>query len=64
MAPSISTFQYQQGLEEDQQPIRGNADTRDMYFTIGLKVSRSLVAAPSQTFHRKRFRGPRVNNKR
>ncbi len=64
MAPSISTFQYQQGLEPDRQPTRGNADTRDMYFTIGLKVSRSLVASPTQTFHRKRFRGPRVNNKR
>ena len=64
MAPSISTFQYQQGLEEERQPARGNAATRDMYFTIGLKVSRSLVAAPTQTFHKKRFRGQVVNNKR
>ena len=63
-APAISTFQYQQGLEEARQPTRGNAATRDMYFTIGLKVARSLFAAPAQTFHKKRFRGPRVDNKR
>jgi len=64
LAPSLSTFQYQQGLEPERQPTRGNAGTRDMYFTLGLKVARSLVASSSQTFHRKRFRGPRVNNKR
>ena len=63
-APNISTFQYQQGLEAERQPTRGNADTNDCYFTIGLKVSRSLVAAKTPTFHKKRFRGPRVNNKR
>ena len=62
--PGLSTFQFQQGLDPERQPIRGNASTRDMYFTIGLKVSRSLVAGRTETFHKKRFRGPRVVNKR
>ena len=63
-APSISTFQYQQGLEEERQPQRGNVDTRDSYWTVGLKVSRSMFSTPVESFHRKRFRGPRVENKR
>lgn len=63
-APSISTFQYQQGLQEARQPQRGNMDTRDCYWTIGLKISRSLFSGQVETFHKKRFRGPRVENKR
>lgn len=62
--PSLSTFQFQQGLQDERQPTRGNAETRDFYWTMGLKVTRSLFAVPSQTFHKKRFRGPRVENKR
>lgn len=62
--PGLSTFQYQQGLDQDRQPIRGNKETNDMYFTIGLKASRSLFSEPTPSFHKKRFRGPRVNNKR
>ena len=63
-APSISTFQFQQGLDLARQPIRGNVATSDMYFTVGLKVARSLTASSTETFHKKRFRGPRVVNKR
>lgn len=63
-APGISTYQYQQGLEPERQPRRGNAETRDSYWTLGLKLGKSLFAAPTETFHRKRFRGPRVDNKR
>ena len=63
-APSLSTFQFQQGLDLERQPIRGNVNTRDMYFTIGFKVARSLTTVRVETFHKKRFRGPRVVNKR
>ena len=62
--PSLSTFQLQQGGGIERQPVRGNAETRDMYFTIGFKVARSLTPSRTETFHKKRFRGPRVVNKR
>jgi hypothetical protein len=62
--PSLSTFQFQQGLDLERQPIRGNVTTRDMYFTIGFKAARSLTSSGIETFHKKRFRGPRVVSKR
>mgnify|MGYP000005617246 FL=1 len=62
--PSLSTFQFQQGLDLERQPIRGNITTRDMYFTIGFKAARSLTSSGIETFHKKRFRGPRVVSKR
>ncbi len=63
-APSVSNFQFQQGLDLERQPIRGNVATRDMYFSIGFKAARSLTSSGTETFHKKRFRGPRVVNKR
>lgn len=62
--PGLSTYQYQRGLSDDAQAIRGNADTRDHYWTIGLAVTKSITAAPTNAFHRKRFRGQKVENKR
>ena len=60
--PNISTYQYQQG--SNAQAIRGNAETRDAYWTVGIKVAKSLTSPPTPTFHKRRFRGHRVENKR
>ena len=60
--PNISTYQYQQGSSA--QAIRGNKETRDAYWTVGLTVAKSLTATPTQAFHKQRFRGLRVENKR
>ena len=63
-APNISTYQYQQGLASERQAIRGNAQTNDCYWTLGLKVAKSLTASTANVFYRKRFRGQKVENKR
>ena len=60
--PNLSTYQYQQGSSN--QAIRGNKDTRDAYWTVGLTVAKSLTATPTRAFHKQRFRGLRVENKR
>lgn len=60
--PNISTYQYQQG--SNSQAVRGNADTRDAYWTVGITVAKSLTSTPTQAFHKQRFRGHRVENKR
>jgi len=60
--PNISTYQYQQG--SNAQAIRGNAETRDAYWTVGITVAKSLTSTPAPGFHKRRFRGQRVENKR
>ena len=63
-SPSLSNYQYMPGVEAERQAVRGNANTRDHYWTFGLTVAKSLTPTPVQAFHRQRFRGPRVENKR
>jgi hypothetical protein len=63
-ATNISTYQYQQGLSAERQAIRGNSATRDAYWTLGLTLAKSLTASTSNVFHKKRFRGQKVVNKR
>ena len=60
--PSLSSYQYQQGSAT--QGIRGNADSRDAYWTLGLTVAKSLTPTPATTFFKRRFRGLKVENKR
>ena len=55
-------YQYQRGSSN--QAIRGNKETRDAYWTVGITVAKSLTATPTQAFHKQRFRGLRVENKR
>ena len=62
--PGMSSYQYQQGIDPARQAVRGNASTRDHYWTVGLTVARSLTATPANAFHKRRFRGQRVENKR
>ena len=61
---NISTFQYQQNLPSERQAIRGNPNTRDAYWTMGLTLAKSLTAGSASVFHKKRFRGQKVVNKR
>ena len=60
--PSLTSYQYQQGSSN--QAIRGNADSRDAYWTAGITVAKSLNPTPTPTFFKRRFRGLRVENKR
>ena len=62
--PSLTNYQYMPGVEAERQAVRGNAATRDQYWTFGVTVAKSLSKTPVQAFHRQRFRGPRVENKR
>ena len=60
--PSFTAYQYQQGANS--QAIRGNANSRDAYWTIGITVAKSLSSTPTHTFFKRRFRGLKVENKR
>ncbi len=62
--PSLNNYQYMPGVDAGSQAIRGNANTRDHYWTFGVTVAKSLSPTPVSAFHRQRFRGPRVENKR
>jgi len=63
-AASLSNYQYAPGVDAERQAVRGNADTHDHYWTFGVTVAKSLSPTPVGAFHRQRFRGPRVENKR